>query len=524
VKVKIDYSALQASVARDSLFQFVRMFWDVVVPETAVYNWHIEAVCCYLQEAAERVFLGQPLKWDLLINIPPGTTKSTICSVMFPAWCWTRMTTCRIISCSHTFGLAVEMSRKSRMVVESELYQHLFPEVKLSEDQNAKHHYTTTAGGFRYAFGIDGKVTGKHADIIVIDDPLDPEQAVSEKELNRSNRVVGVTLPTRKTNKQVTFTMLVMQRLHQNDPSARMMKDSSEGAVLTPLKHICLPAEIISPEAVKNVKPRRFRKFYKGGLLDPIRMRKEDLDRLRSPRKLGEYGYAGQMLQDPVPAGGGMFKVDNVTVEQPPPLKQFKQVVRYWDKAGTEGGGAFTAGVLMGEDRLDRFWVLDVLRFQHDSGKRESLIERTALLDARLFGVAVPVYEHPERNKGLSQVGVMRSSPQNREARSKLRVGVEQEPGSGGKESAQNTAKRLSRLGFRVQLVRPTGDKVVRADPFSVMLNMHNVFMRPAPWNADYLEELKYFPNSTFKDQVDASSGAFELLCHKVKTAGRSFA
>jgi len=490
LRLLVSKDQLEASICRDSFYDFVQRFWSEIITEDPVWNWHIQELCQYLQEAAERVFLGLPKTHDILINIPPGTTKSTICYVMIPAWCWTRMPTCKIISASHTHTLASDLSRKSRDVIQSEKYQRLFPEVEIKSDQNAKDHYESVQGGVRYAAGIDGKFTGFHGHIIIVDDPLDPEMALSEAGLDKANRVVGTTLPTRKVKKR-WFMVLIMQRLHQNDPAANMMTDakSEKG---TPLKHINLPAVLESPKVAMRVRPRRLRKKYVDGLLDPVRMPRKSLDRIRSPQKLNEYGFAGQYLQHPVPPGGGMFKTDKIKIEEPSSaLRHFTGLCRYWDKAGTEAGGAWTAGVYLGRDADGRYWILHSNRFQHDSGKREALMKQQAGWDVVAIG---------PKGKG------------------KLITGAEQEPGSGAKESAQSTVRNLA--GFRTRVTRPTGTKRDRADPFSQQVNIGNVSMKPGPWNEEYIEEMKFFPDSRFKDQIDATSGAFEILTTKVLKVG----
>jgi len=480
-QVQVDKVALEASICRDSFYDFVQRFWGVVCQEDPVWNWHIYELCHYLQVAAERVFKGLPKKHDMVINVPPGSTKSIICSEMYPVWCWTRMPTCRIISVSYAYNLAADLSGYSRDIVESEKWKELFPDVWLRGDKNAKHNYENNHGGWRYAVGVGGKVTGRHGHIIIIDDPIDPAMAISETVLKSTNRFISETLSTRKVDKKITFTILVMQRLHQNDPSAIKLKKAKEENG-TPVKHINLPGEITG-NGRDVVRPRRLAKYYKEGLFDVVRLDRDALVALLSD--LGQYGYAGQILQRPAPPGGGMFKIGRITIEKSSgPLRHFKEVVRFWDKAGTKDGGAFTAGIKMGLDSKDRYWVLGRAYGQWDSAAREDVIEQTTKLDT------------------ISCI-----------------VGVEQEPGSGGKESAEATAKRLA--GFRVRIVRPTGDKTTRADPFSVQVNAGNVYMVEGPWNRSYLEELELFPSSTYKDQVDASSGAFGLLTkNRVRVGG----
>ena len=453
-------------VCRASFHQFLREFWDVVVPEQLVENWHIQYLCNVLQRIAERVIQRLPKEHDLLINIPPGTTKSTICSVLFPAWVWTRDPSIRVISASYEHSLALNFSRKSRLVIEDERYQAAFGPIELREDQNTKGFYENTSGGDRKAVGTQGQVTGSHAHIILVDDPINPKEALSEAGLLAVNNWMDETLPSRKVDKALTPTILIMQRLHQNDPTGNMLeKGKQRGKV----KHICLPATLDYP-----VTPPALRIRYENGLLDPVRLSVDVLKEQEAD--LGALAYAGQYGQQPVPRGGGMFKVERFVMDDMPTPGQFVHVVRYWDKAGTKGGGAWTAGVKMGLTKFGKWWVLDVVRGQWDSGTREQVIVTTAEADGR-----------------------------------NVEQSVEQEPGSGGKESAENTVARLA--GFVCHVHRPTGDKVQRADPYSVQVNQGNVHLpKGASWVATYVSELLLFPNGKFKDQVDASSGCFSVM------------
>lgn len=383
---------LEASICRESFKDFVVRFWHVVVPEQLHWNWHMDVICEHIQEAAERVFRNEPKKWELVVNIPPGTSKSSIASIFFPAWIWTRMITARCICASYSYPLAMDLSRKSRDVIISEKYKRLFGDVGIREDQNAKGHFANEKGGMRYAAGTGGSVTGFHGHFLIVDDPLDPQEAVSEASLLTANRWVSETLPSRKVNKEVTVTILIMQRLHQNDPSVVILKRAEEGV---PVKHIKLPAEI-QGLGFDQVRPRKYARMYKDGLLDPNRISRKVLQ--NALVELGQYGYAGQMLQSPVPLGGGMFKADKIRIESPPPFADFVRIARAWDKSGTEAGGAYSCGVKMARDNRGRFWILDVVRGQWDSGRREQFIKQIAMIDSRKIPIWVeqepgPIWE-----------------------------------------------------------------------------------------------------------------------------------
>lgn len=328
--------------------------------------------------------------------------------------------------------------------------------------------------------------TGFHAHFILVDDPLDPQQAkrVSETEMEAANNFMSEVLPSRKVDKDTAITWLIMQRLHQNDPTGHLLKKGKgEG-----IRHICLPAT-----KSNKVRPLRLRRRYgKEGLMDPQRLSMKVLDEAR--KDLGTFGYAGQYDQHPVPRGGGMFKTGRIDIEEPPSLgsKQWVSITRGWDKAGTKDGGAYTAGVKIGRWRPagapkdgseDDWWILNVKRGQWDSFEREQNIKQTAIADKR-----------------------------------RTVIGIEQEPGSGGKESAQLTVKRLA--GFRVRVIPAVGSKEERADEWSTQVNAGNFRCAPGEWNEAFLDELKHFPLGTYKDQVDGGSVAFAISAKPTRKVG----
>ena len=455
-------------ICEGSFYEFVQEFWNEVIEEDPIWNWHIEYLCNELQRMAEGVFAGKRKKHDLVINISPGTTKSTICTIMFPAWVWTRMPSARCICASYAHNLAMDLSRKCRDVIESDKYQEVWPDIALRSDQNTKTYFANTKKGYRLCVGVGGSVMGYHGHFLIVDDPLNPQEAVSEANLKTANTWMNETLPTRKVDKAVAVTILIMQRLHQDDCTATMLAKASKKRKI---KHICLPAEI-TEDSVKHVKPKKLKLRYVDGLMDPIRLSRDILD-----EQLGDlldYGYAGQFLQWPVPLGGGLFKFERLNFGIPP--KRWKRRVRFWDKAGTKGGGAFTVGGLIAEDHKGRIWLLDDKRGQWDSGTREEIIMQTARSDTKA-----------------------------------VTVGVEQEPGSGGKESAENTVKMLR--GWHTVIDKPTGDKVLRATPLSVQVNIGNVYIpEGVAWADTLVAEFQFFPFSKYKDQVDAFSGGFTVL------------
>lgn len=469
--------AYRAEKCRRDFAYFMKQMWHVIAADDLVWNWHLDYLTGELMQVAHQVAAGRPRTHDLIINIPPGTTKSVTVSVMFPVWCWINWPWLRFIVASYSGALALEHAELSRELVRSAAFAEMFPNITIKPDKDAKSNfrlqYTDAAGithngGNRLSTSVGGTLTGFHGHILIVDDPLDPNRAVSEVELRNSNRWMEQTLSTRKINKAVTPTILIMQRLHQDDPTGHLLAKQKGN-----IKHICLPGEIINYQA--QLRPAELAHRYTNGLLDPNRMPLHVLNDMRAD--LGQYGYAGQVGQHPVPPGGGMFDVDRLLTISAQAIfpANIALDVRYWDKAGTAGGGAYTVGLRMLLMKNGRFIITDVTRGQWGTDQREAIIYQTACND----GVAVQGW-------------------------------VEQEPGSGGKESAEATIRRLAGYPYRAE--RPVGDKVYRADPFSVQVNMGNVSIVQADWNHDFKEELRYFPFGTYKDQVDAASGAFAKL------------
>lgn len=475
-----------------SLYHFLQYFWPVVSAHKFQPNWHIEYLCKELEQIAEAVGRREPRKHDLIINVPPGSTKTITCSIMFPVWCWTRWHWMRFITASYSSALSLESAEYARDLIRSPLFQEIYPELEIREDKDTKSNYKIAkryfdspgrqarrdSGGNRFSTSVGGTLTGFHGDILIVDDPLNPEQAASDVELINANRWCSQTLSTRKTDKAVTPTILIMQRLHQNDPSGHILA-KEKGNV----RHICMPGEIRT--FAEKVNPPELLGYYEDGLLDKNRITWSVLKDLEAD--LGQYGYAGQIGQDPTPPGGGMFKVDNFNiVTRPPEASQIIKSVRYWDKAATQDKGAktraaaFTVGVKMSQLVGGRWVVEDVKRGKWGTAEREQIIRNTAISD----GIGVHVW-------------------------------VEQEPGSSGKDSADATIRNLA--GYSCYAERATGDKALRADPYSVQVNNGNVSLLYGAWNREFIDEHRFFPYSTYKDQVDGASGAFgKLVVRKV--------
>ena len=323
---KLPTNQVITSLLRSRFDYFIRYFWAEIIAEPLVWNWHMDLLCQHLQDLLFQVKDRRPDTQDLLINIPPGTTKSTICTIMLPAWAWTIDPTLRILTASYSASLSTTHAIKSRDIIRSDRYRALFPGVKIKKDQDNKTQYENVAGGQRYATSVGGTITGFHGHLLIVDDPLNAQEAASEVKLDAAEKFMDQTLSTRKIDKQGTPTILIMQRLHVRDPAGTWMANRKDQ-----ITHLCIPG-------VKTewIKPESIGKHYdaNGGLLDPKRLGVQALNKLKS--QLGSYGYAGQILQSPIPLEGALWQA---AWFKPIPRNQIPELKMHatdWDLAYTK--------------------------------------------------------------------------------------------------------------------------------------------------------------------------------------------
>lgn len=287
---KINIYELNSSICRDSFYEFCLEFWQEFEPKNIVFNWHIKYLCDVLDRAGKKLANNEPKEKDILINCPPGFSKSSIVSILFPAWVWALNPSLKILGASSTIDVAKIPSLKSKAVITSDKYQKFFPHVRMKPDQANKLDFHTTANGEKLVIGKGTSVTSRHFDLRLYDDVLDKTKINSDTERDEVNEFVDY-LSTRTTDTNSALSILVMQRLHVFDVS-RYWIDSKRDSIL----HICLPAELNS-----SVSPKSLVEFYhkNNGLLDPVRGSREIL-----AKKLSEMGserdYKAQFLQTPV--------------------------------------------------------------------------------------------------------------------------------------------------------------------------------------------------------------------------------
>lgn len=498
----------RAELARREFRSFVPHAWPVIEKRQQFKpGWHIDCIGDHLQAVAE----GQIKR--LLINIPPRHMKSTLTTVMFPAWLWLQNPGMKIMNASYAQQLAVRDCVKSRRIITSERYRRMkrpFDEEgnqcsiedggklwELSHDENLKSRYSNNTTGERNATSVDGGVTGEGGDIVIVDDPHNVK-TITANSLRSTKEWWTDAMPTRLNNPETGVFIVIMQRVHENDLSGVILRGDDEYV------HLCLPARHEGKSRMVT---------FLDGWNDPRKRKGEPLWKqhygdkaLKNLEKtMTAYARAGQLQQRPAPKEGGIFKECDFQLINSYSRDDIVRSVRYWDKAGTEDDGSWTVGVLIHAMKDGTFIIADVVRGQWSYAKRERRMKQTCLADYDLYCNGV---------------------------RSRYEIRFEQEPGSGGKDSAARTRDYLlydgkgeklhfSKLkGARITIDKVTGSKETRAEPYAVCVENHVILVMKKTWTKEYIDEHIAFPNDAHDDQVDASSGGLIALTNKRKKAG----
>lgn len=456
--------------SEQSLTNFVRLAWPVLEPGTnLVWGWSIDAICEHL----EAVTRGEIKR--LLINIPPGTAKSFLVNVIWPAWEWgpKNLPYMRYISTSYSHDLAIRDNGRCRELIKSEWYQERWGDrFQFKPAQDAKTRYENTAMGFRQTSSVGASLIGHRGDRIIIDDPHSPQTAESEADRTTALQWFSETIPTRLNNMSESAIIIIMQRLHANDISGLILEKELG------YDHLCLPMEFesdhpfLSKTKLHFIDPRK----EDGELLWPERFPRDTVEGLKESFRSwgGTYAEAGQLQQRPVAREGGMFNPENFILCADVPDRTVK--VRGWDLAASKDSrAAWTVGALMAMDSDGKVYIEDVIRLRGTPKEVEDAIAEAIEKDGP---------------------GVEQSLPQ--------------DPGQAGKAQKAHIASKFH--GALLHFSLETGSKEDRARPLAAQVESGNVFMVRASWNEDFTKEASLFPAGEFKDQIDACTRAYSRL------------
>ena len=380
----------------------------------------------------------------------------------------------KTIFASYADELGISANLHLQRMLMTPAYNAIFPKTALAGSEvsdmlefRGRERRTTTflefvgkGGSFRNTT-VDGKINGFGLDLGVIDDPIKGRMEAQSK-IIRDKTWNWLTDDFFSRFADHAGLIMIMTRWHIDDPVGRWIARFPDTRVLN------------FPGIAERDSPYR----NKGEALFPEHKSLEFL--LERRKALTEASWQSLYQQHPIIVGGGIFPIEKIKNLPILDRDRISKSVRYWDKAGTEGDGACTAGALLHVTRDKKFIIEHVARGQWGALEREEKIKYWA--------------EHDRRNLKAGS----------------YEVGIEQEPGSGGKESAEATVRNLA--GFRVYTDKVTGSKEVRAEPLASQVQNSNVWMVAGNWQTELLDEMEAFPQGKFRDQVDACTGAFNRL------------
>ena len=468
----------EAAALSGDLAAFVKAAWPQVWPNQPYsHGWHIEAIA----ERLEAVSAGETRK--LQIWVPPGSSKSTVVSIMWPAWEWAREPWLRYITASYDQDLSTRFAVQSRELLRSAWYQSRWPAVTLKRDQDLKRSYANTSGGERYAtspgsIGGTAGGTGRHAHRIVIDDPINAAAVTSEAALAHVAEWHDGTLSTRFADPKTGVEVIIMQRLAERDLAGHVLEQGDWDV-------LCLPEEYEPDHPFVWPSDRR---TEPGELLMPDRI--GPAEHASRVSVLGAHRAAGQLQQRPAAREGAILKRSAwrffparwLEDDERHYLPKFTALVQSWDTAFKDRTSSdYVAGGLWGQVGPDLY----LLAIRHD---RMGLSATKAAMRA--------MADLAERNwRGLPQ-----------------RILIEKS--ANGVEIIEELKRELR----GIVPVTASVSKVARAEAAEPALEAGNVFLpgmaapeNPSGYNEamtpafaqGLVEECAMFPNGQHDDQVD---------------------
>lgn len=452
--------SLLNAILREDFFAFLQRCFMTLNPGAKFLpNWHLELLCHYAQLVQRREMRR------LIVNLPPRHLKSLTLSVALPAFVLGHDPTRRIIVASYGAELAVKLANEFRHILNAAWYKTAFPDTRVSRMKNTENEVVTTKGGFRLATSVDGTLTGRGGDIIIVDDPLKPSDALSEGRRAHVNEWYRNTLLPRLDDKMNGAIVIVMQRLHVADLCGDLLNGSDQWT------HLKLPA-IAQLDERFDVGQQSYRR--KAG--EPLHLERDPIGVLDSLRaQLGPDIFAAQYLQEPVPPGGNMVKRDWVRrYDGLPARTSSTHVIQSWDTASKTGKDSDYSVCTTWLVIDARYYLADVLRgrFDYPTLKAQTIA-------------------HGNRHRPTT-------------------ILIE-DSGVGPAVAAE-----LSKRGFAVKLVRVEHNKETRMSIQSGKFASGQVYLpNEAPWLGDCELELFAFPGSQHDDQIDSISQA---LSHQIES------
>lgn len=352
---KVNEAEVADALYRENLSAFTWKAFSIIEPTTPFeHNWHVDCIAEHLTAV-----WNSEIK-NLIINMPPRSLKTHTTSVSFPAWGMGKDPSTQFMLTSFKGALAEKMTRKTRTIMKSEWYRGCFPNTQISPELDRQYYFETVQRG-QYFSSSMANVLGEGCSIQICDDPLSPDDALSDLVRQGTIDTIRGTLFSRFNDPRTGRFVLNMQRLHDADPTGDLLKEQG-------WYHLKLPAEAKTKSYSYSIRGKTW-EMKKGDLLFEARFSPEVLAKARS--LLGEYSYAGQYLQEPVPLGGGLIKFEWMQYYPQGSIKPKEMnIVILVDPAGGDDTekekkdkpSDWTAMMVVGLANDNNYYLLDIIR------------------------------------------------------------------------------------------------------------------------------------------------------------------
>lgn len=495
IDVEAQLFDLERADAEDSLAEFIQQSWHVIEPgQPYVHGWHVDYICEHLEAITDGVEVEGEAYNRLLINIPPGFSKSLILNVFWPAWEWgpRNMPHLRYVCAAHKVeNLSARDSRRMRQLITSEWYQKRWGDrVQLARDQNEKLNFVNSASGFRIATSITS-LTGIRGDRVLIDDPHSVDSAASETQRESEVTTFLEAIPSRLNNPISSAIVVIMQRLHEEDVSGVII-DKKLG-----YDHIMLPMRYDPGRAHPTKLGLEDPRSVEGELLFPQRFPQDVVE--RDERAMGPYAAAGQFQQSPEPRGGGIIKRDWWRLWEASNYPPMDYIIASLDTAYTtkteNDPSAMTVwGVFSGGNQ-----TAQTSRVASRDGESISTVERTYTQEHPRVMLMAAWQERLELHDLVEKVrDTMRTYQVD-----KLLV----ENKAAGHSVAQEIRRVYGYDDFAVQLVDPKAqDKMSRLYSIQHIFSEGLIYAPDRSWSDVVINQVAQFPRGKHDDLVDTVS------------------
>jgi len=461
--------ALFDAALRSDLYAFVQAAFTIVAGGQVLQrNWHLEAMTAALTD----VINGKCRR--LIITVPPRSLKSICTSVALPAFVLGQDPSRNIICVSYSEVLSRKHGNDCRALMHSPMYRRLFPRTRISSSKDTEAEIRTTAGGSRLTTSVGGTLTGRGGNLLIIDDPLKPQDAQSESSRESVKQWYSNTLLSRLDHKSEGSIIVVMQRLHPDDLVGHLLEQGG-------WMHLNLPA-IAETECSIALGNGRYHHRRIGDLLHPERENEVALHELKT--SMGSMEFSAQYQQAPVPLDGNLIKWSWFKFySSPPSPRPGDRLIVSWDTAMSSNQLADFSACVVLLVRGETVYVLDVTR-------------------ARL--------EYPDLKRA-----VLSQHHRWRHAVSNYSLLIEE------KGSGLSLIQDLYREDIHAIGVEPDRDKILRMAAQTAPIEAGAVHLpMNAPWLDEFKKELLAFPNGRHDDQIDAlSQGLQRAFAPKPATA-----